>query len=360
MKKLVSVLLCVLLVFGGVSLTASADDGSASSGTLKFLSYNVSGLPVVGDFQGSVTTSTTERATKIGKLLNSREEDFIGVQEDFDAHAYLAKEMTSYPYQTYSDGTMTLGSGLNMFSGHKLYNIERVRWEKEYGVLSGSADNLSNKGFVFGTMELAEGVYIDVIVLHTDAGYDPLSVVARADNFRQLAKYVNSINDGRAIVLLGDFNFRYNRDLADDMYNNLIVPTGLKDVWNELYNGGNYNYNHGSGWNPTTVGESFDRVLYKSGDNVTLEPQAISYPSILGANGERYTDHSPTEGTLSYTVTGKETVTAGEFTSPVAPDPVEMFGAEFVSVIYRLLQIFTSLYELVYLAGQGIAILQNK
>ena len=67
MKKLICLLLCVLLTASAV-FVAHAED--TRTGTLRMLAYNVSGIPLVGDFQGSVFTTTNERARRIGKLLN--------------------------------------------------------------------------------------------------------------------------------------------------------------------------------------------------------------------------------------------------------------------------------------------------
>ena len=96
MKKVLCLILSVLMIIP-FSFISSAQDGK--TGTLKMLAYNVSGIPLVGDFQGSVFTTTNDRAAKIGALLNSTDVDFIGVEEDFNGHKYLAAEMTDYPYR---------------------------------------------------------------------------------------------------------------------------------------------------------------------------------------------------------------------------------------------------------------------
>ena len=58
MKKILSIILCFAMLFAYAAVPASAD---GKQGTLKMLAYNVSGIPVVGDFQGSVFTATNER-----------------------------------------------------------------------------------------------------------------------------------------------------------------------------------------------------------------------------------------------------------------------------------------------------------
>ena len=144
-KKILSLLLCALLM-APMALNAKAED---VTGTLKMIAYNVSGIPVVGDFQGTTFTATNDRAAKIGKLLNGTDVDFIGTEEDFNGHPYLAAEMTNYPHRSFTSGGLAQGQGLNVFSVHPLYNVTRVKWHKEYGYLSGSMDAISNKGFIY-------------------------------------------------------------------------------------------------------------------------------------------------------------------------------------------------------------------
>ncbi len=379
MKKLISKLLAICMVFGFGSVngigeeTLSAESARASgtaepeetgvvgedySGTLDMLAYNVSGIPVVGNFQGTVYTNTNDRGKLIGGLLNGTDVDFIGVEEDFNAHPYLAAEMSNYPYRSAHSGGLSTGQGLNVFSRHKLYNIERVNWNIEYGTISGSMDALANKGFIYSLMELEEGVYIDVIVVHMDAGYDLFSRYARADNMRQLANYINEKHDdGRALIVLGDFNFKFKRRLSDDMYNNLILPTGLKDLWAELYNDGIYDADDENFKEDDR--DTLDRVLYRSGSYVSLDPVARLSPALTGENGERYTDHLPMIGRLNYTVNEKESVPDNIVEADDSVDGFVSAVKEILMAFVRLIQAIAGLIELPYLAVQGVAEIVN-
>ena len=383
MKKFISKLLafCLVLGFGstagmdGESLVAESARAAGNtgpeeavaplegdfveSGALDMAAYNVSGIPVVGNFQGTVYTNTNERARLIGGLLNTLDVDFIGVEEDFNGHKYLAEQMTGYPYRSATSGGLAMGQGLNIFSPHRLCNINRVNWDIEYGSISGSMDSLANKGFIHSVMELKEGVYINVIVVHMDAGYDLISRYARADNMRQLAKYINdNCDDGRALVVLGDFNFKFKRRLSDDMYNNLLLPTGLKDLWAELYNGGLYDIDD-ENFNLDDDRDTLDRVLYRSGTYVTLQPVSRISPDLAGENGERYTDHLPMVGKFNYYVNEYEN-------DPGALDDTEETDTEFVAAVkelfmtfVRIIQVVAGLIELPYLAAQGVAEIVN-
>ena len=345
MKKTISIILCAAMLFACAAVPASA---VGNRGTLKMLAYNVSGIPIVGDFQGSVFTTTNERAAIIGRLLNDTGADFIGVEEDFNGHKYLAAEMTSYPYKSPNSGGVAQGQGLNIFSSHRLYNLDRVRWDSEFGSLSGRNDALSNKGFIYSLMELEEGVYINVITLHSDAGKDPLSVAARRDNFRQLAEYINTnLNDGRALIVLGDFNFSFRRNLDDDIVTNLMEPTGLKDVWAEVYNGGLTDYSDPA-FDRNSQGDSVDRTLYRSGKYTELVPVSKTIPPLTGENGERYTDHAPMLTEFTYTVTGSGSVPA-RLEEPAEISEALLNLKEAAWTALRLLQIIIGFIEIPYL-----------
>ncbi|MBR0121747.1 MAG: endonuclease/exonuclease/phosphatase family protein [Clostridia bacterium] len=355
MKKLLCVLLSVLML---IPFACVSQASQGTKGTLKMLAYNVSGIPLVGDFQGSVFTSTNDRASKIGKLLNSSDADFIGVEEDFNGHRYLAAEMSAFPYRSANSGGVAQGQGLNIFSVHKLYNIDRVKWNMEFGYLSGSTDALSNKGFIYSLMELEPGVYINVITLHCDAGYEPLSVAARRDNFRQLAEYIGkNLNDGRALIVLGDFNFKFKRQLKDDLVTNLLEPTGLKDVWSEVYNKGLYDTSDPS-FDLDSAGDTLDRVLFRSGDYMTLEPMSQTVPPLTGENGERYTDHNPMLTEFEYTLTGSEPVPL-QLTEPEKENETLLNIKEIGWTVIRFFQLILGLTELPYLIVQGIELLIN-
>lgn len=356
MKKILCVILSVLFILP-IGFSAHAES-TTEEGELKFVAYNVSGIPVIGDFQGSGFTTTKQRATLIGQYLNSLDVDFIGTEEDFNGHKYLEAEMKNYPYHSYTSGGVAQGQGLNVFSKHKIYNLDRVKWNCEYGFLSGSTDALSNKGFVYSLMELEEGVYIDVITVHMDAGYDVLSVKARANNFKQLAAYINNnLNSGRALVVIGDFNYKFLRKLNDDMYNNLLVPTGLKDVWAEVYNGGSYDA-YADDFNYDLSGDSLDRALFRSGSYMTLTPISKELLTFVTENGNTVTDHNPMLIEFTYTLTGSESIPE-TLVEPEAEDNFILTLKEIVWTFVRFIQVIFGLTELPYLIGQGIDILFN-
>lgn len=353
MKKILCVFLSVLLL---VPFCVSAQ-AEQTSGTLKMLAYNVSGIPLVGNFQGSVFTLTNDRAAKIGALLNGTDADFISVEEDFNAHRYLDAEMNAFPYRSFTSGGLALGQGLNIFSRRGIYNVRRIKWLEHFGTVSGSADALANKGFLYCLAEIADGVYIHVITVHCDAGYEPLSVRARAAQFRQLALFINEeLDDGRAIIVQGDFNFKFKREKKDDLVGNLLKPTGLIDVWAEL--AGSALDTADPAFARDAEGDELDRVLYRSGRDVTLTPLSRTEPPLTGENGETYTDHDPMLVEFAYTV-GEPVEAPLLLVEPLPEDPVRLVLREILWTVARIFQAVFGIIELPYLIYQGVDLLVN-
>ncbi len=352
MKKTISLFLAALPLITSLGISASAAE--PASGYLNIMTYNVSGIPVIGDSQGTQRELTGgDRMAKIGEALCSESGcDIIGTQEDFDNHDALAAAMPDYAYQTLSSGGIPLGDGLSVFSKYPIYNVARTGWEQNYGVLSGSSDRLTKKGIVSCVVEIADGLYIDLYVLHADAGKDIKSVEARKDNFRQLAAMINARTEDRAVIVFGDFNFTYSRNLADDMYETLVVPAGLTDCWVQLCNNGDCTYDGGVDWNPTQ-NEALDRIMYKSGGGITLNAESFEYRQFTNENNETYTDHIAAKARITYQVTGATTVPDTLNTQ----DPIdeEQRQSDLTqAVLDTLALIFSSLPELIYLIGQGI------
>lgn len=297
-RKVLALVLSLVLSLSALILPVSADD--AYDGSLRVMAYNVSGIPILGSFQGTKVTSGAKKARILGEHLNKLDLDIIGTQEDFNSHSHLAKQMTAFPYKTFSSGGPPLGDGLNIFSKFPIYNIERTTWNVRHGILSDYSDQLTRKGFVRSLVQIEQGVFIDLYVLHAEAGGDALSIAARADDYRQLAEDINSRGD-RAALVIGDFNSRLGGNGAGDIYENLMAAAGLFDTWAELYNEGKYIYGDGSDWNPS-MGESIDKVLYKNGGGIKFKPEILEYYIVTDSKGETYTDHHATIAEINYCI----------------------------------------------------------
>ena len=357
MKKSFSIFLAILII------TLSLGTGAAAlepvTGTLNVMTYNVSGIPVIGDFQGTQRAlKGNARMAKIGEILNSESGcDIIGTQEDFNHHAALADAMPAFPYRTYTSGGAPLGDGLNAFSKYPLYNVNRTKWNNSYGVISGSTDRLAQKGILSTVIEIADGVLIDFYVIHVEAGGDAKSSAARADNYRQLAEMINTRAFDRPIIVVGDYNAGFVRRAADGLFDYLIKPTGLKDCWAEIHNNGDYIYDDGGEWNPTLY-ETVDRVMFKSGGGVELDAKTLQYIQYVDEQGKTFTDHIATKVRIDYTVTG-EPINTQPLEAPKPFDPFQRFVDGVASVFKTLFLIFTNLHELVYLIEEGLELLQQ-
>lgn len=357
MKKLLSIILAILMLEASLCFSVSALE--TNTGTLNIMSYNVSGIPILGDFQGTQTEfKGNARMAKIGEILNNESGcEIIGTQEDFNHHDALAKAMPDYNYQSLSSGGAPLGDGLAIFSKFPVYNVKHTKWNISYGILSGASDRLAQKGILSSVIEIADGVYIDFYVLHAEAGSDPESGLARTDNFRQLAEMINTRENDRAVIVAGDYNAGFVHRAQDGLYDNLIEPTGLKDCWAEVYNNGNYNYNGGIGWNPSLY-ETVDRVMFKSGGGVELSAEALQYIQYTNEKGETYTDHIATKVSINYEITG-DTSTAEVLQTEKPINRGQRFLDEFTAVIKTLFLVLTDFKEIFSLIGEGIDYLKQ-
>lgn len=318
-------------------------------GFLNIMTYNVSGIPVLGDKQGSQRAlKGNARMKKIGEIL-CRESgcDIIGAEEDFNHHPALSKAMVDYKYQSFSKGGIPLGDGLNIFSKFPVYNIKRTKWRKCFSYVGGSSDRLAQKGILSAVVEIEKGVYVDFYIIHTDASNDPKSVVARKDNFLQLKEMIASRKEDRAVIVMGDFNTTFCLNAEDDPYEILVKEAGLTDSWAVIHNGGKCDYkNEKDNWNPT-LKETLDRVMYKSGGGVEIKIENYEYAEFTDEKGETYTDHLSTRAKLSYEVTG-ETSVPEKLEEPKPANKFIQFIKTAGLTLFTLVMVILHLYELLY------------
>ncbi|HBL40570.1 MAG TPA: hypothetical protein DDY98_02960 [Ruminococcaceae bacterium] len=298
MRKFAAILLTLVLLTA-LPLSAAAS-GTQVNKTLSFLCYNVAGLPIPSVF--SDTKRVVPEATKkIGKTLNECGCDIIAVQEDFQFHSTLAKQMTNYPYQTYTSGGVPMGDGLNIYSKYPFYNVERVAWEEAYGIFTQGADELAPKGFLKCTVD-ANGLLFDFYNIHVDAYGSEIDCKIKEKQFHQLLDYINVYSAGRAVVITGDYNVTLHTDKACDYYGIMIQGGGFSDAWCEVVNGGNYlkgadansiisryyaEY-HNAYWG---LWDSVERMLYRSGD-LTVTPLTHKFEFFYDENGNALSDHA--------------------------------------------------------------------
>jgi hypothetical protein len=278
-----------------VFMTARASSATAAavtSGSFAFLNYNVAGLPVVHE---PPTTLTMEQAaTAIGSRLGPY--DIAGMQEDFNYHAYIYAA-DSHPYRTATSGAAGLGGdGLNTVSNYSFEDFTRVTWSSCY---PDNGDCLTPKGFSFMRIRLAQGAYVDVINLHTNAGTSSGDETARENEWSQLTSWISAnVPSGDALIVAGDTNSRYTRT-ADDLQS-FVANNGLTDSWVQLELGGVAPPAGGTTLlcdeaAITNTCEVTNKTLYRSSKWVTLTPTSYNneHAKFLDSSGLMLSDMDP-------------------------------------------------------------------
>lgn len=284
MRRVLTVLTATMIVAAGFPAVGHAETGS---GTFSVLSYNVAGLP---EGISSAPTPRAPSTTAIGQRLGSY--DVVHVQEDFNYHANLYAA-DSHPFRTPTSGGAGIGSGLNTLSSvpYDTDDFERVHWDS---CQLDSGDCLTPKGFTFSRLRLAEGVYVDLYNLHTNAGTNPGDLSSRAANLTQLSSFIATHSAGNAVIVMGDTNTRYTR--AADTIRDFASRNGLTDAWVQLERGG---VPPAAGSDPVICADStcevVDKILYRGNELVSLNATYYhnEHAKFLDANGAMLSDHDP-------------------------------------------------------------------
>ncbi|MEU5888934.1 jacalin-like lectin [Streptomyces sp. NPDC047461] len=300
MRRLLACLTTAAAVLGG--LTAAAPSAAAAdSGTFSVLSYNVAGLP---EAISSAPTPRESATTAIGGRIAPY--DIVHAQEDFNYHAYLYAADTAHAYRTATSGGAAIGSGLNTLSkiSYDEDDFERVRWNT---CTYGSGDCLTPKGFTFMRERLAEGVYVDVYNLHTNAGTNADDLAARADNLSQLTDFIATHSAGNAVVVMGDTNTRYTR--SGDTIAEFAAANGLTDTWVQLIRGGSAPAKGSdalvcdqTGTTVPNTCEVVDKILYRGSKLVSLNATSYNneHSKFLTDDGLMLSDHDPITAGFSW------------------------------------------------------------
>ena len=331
------------LQWGGVK----AQGGKEVSKTFTACALNIDGLPqtmagitVNGDGPGSEGTQA------IGQYIVNKGIDIVGCSEDFNYNGDLVvglggnyqmglwrgridiSAITSItgknPVDT--DGLMFLlrnnnndGTTTNM----SFYDESWTQWNESLGGLDAGANTLVKKGYRFYTVNIGEGVKIDVYVLHmnTAEGADQIAVQDR--QLTQLAEAIKANTDGRPKLIMGDTNCRYTRNKVTD---NLITPLSdlytIKDVWVEKFKDGTApTY----GTDALMVSDKTKSEAYKTGEivdkifylvpkgsslSITLDNLVFDADNYKKVDGTLLGDHVPVIAT--FTISG--TISTNEFT----------------------------------------------
>ncbi|GAA3529512.1 jacalin-like lectin [Streptomyces osmaniensis] len=295
MRRLIGTLAAAALALTGLTATAATPATAATaaaSGSFDVLTYNVAGLPLgLGDSDPETNTPL------IGQRLGPY--DIVNVQEDFNYHASLYANDT-HPYRTATSGGAAFGDGLNTLSDHPFEDFERVRWNDCTGT-----NCLTPKGFTLARVRLAEGVFVDLYNVHTNADSDDAALAARRANVEQLSDFIQANSAGNAVIVMGDTNTRYTR--TGDNIRTLVAENGLTDAWVQLVKGGTPPAAGGDALlcdatAPADDCEVVDKVLYRGSELLSLNATRYhnDWAKFLREDGEHLSDHFPHTVGFSY------------------------------------------------------------
>ncbi|MFD9435815.1 jacalin-like lectin [Streptomyces sp. NPDC060002] len=306
MRRLIGTLAAGVLALTGLTATAAAPAQAATaatSGTFNVLTYNVAGLPE-GLSSGHPATNTPLISPRLAAY------DIVNVQEDFNYHAALYAG-DNHAYRTATSGGAGIGDGLNTLSDYAFDDFERVRWNDCTGT-----NCLTPKGFTLSRVRLAEGVFVDLYNVHTNADDSDDALAARRANIEQLSDFVQANSSGNAVLVMGDTNTRYTR--AGDNIRTLADENGLTDAWVQRVKGGT---RPAQGTDallcpttaPTNDCEVVDKVFYRGSKLLTLNATRYNneWASFLDSAGGNLSDHFPHTVDFSYTL--NSTLRASDF-----------------------------------------------
>ncbi len=268
-NHIVTLVLIVSFAFIG-SCEKGTYEKTTGPNEFSLLTYNIAGLP-----QGISSSNPQKNTPEIAVKVNAF--DIVVVQEDFFYHLFM-QYGDGHPYESEHDYCHgTLGDGLNRFSFCEITEHERTSWDACFGYLDFASDCLTPKGFSVATHEIAPGIFIDIYNLHMDAGSSTGDHEARIVGVSQLIEKIQTFSDGKAVIVTGDFNMRY--DDPDDNTNlqQLISETSIVDVCSEL-----------------GIGEDrIDKIYFRNSANIILTPTAYNVETVLFADefGEPLSDH---------------------------------------------------------------------
>jgi len=294
MRRLLGALAAAALAVTGLAATGATPAAAATTGTFNVLTYNVAGLPE-GLSSGNPETNTPLISPRLAAY------DIVNVQEDFNYHAALYAG-DNHPYRTATSGGVPFGDGLNTLSDHAFEDFERVKWNDCTGT-----NCLTPKGFSLARVRLAEGVFLDLYNVHTNADSTDDALAARRANVDQLSDFIQANSSGNAVIVMGDTNTRYTR--AGDNIRTLADENGLADPWVQLVKGGTRPTQGADALlcpttAPTNDCEVVDKVLYRGSDLLSLNATRYNneWASFLDSAGANLSDHFPHTVDFSYTL----------------------------------------------------------
>ena len=278
---------------------------SAESGQFSTLVYNVDGFPkCIGGSKNS----------KFKDLLDKLEDENFSIvlmQEMFTAkkHSFLRDESrispAAYPYRSkhWRGNLVTYGHGLLRLSDFP-FDMANTN-DNDYSLATheyelyddcGGVDCLTEKGFTVAIHEINTQFKVHVYNTHMDAGSQETDINAKADQFDQLADFINAYSADATVILGGDFNAKWSgKSTAGEyqmIWENFLTATGLRLACQDLITNAD---DHISNCDDQYK-EDTDQLLYRDSD--TQYQLTLNHYEILDFGG--LSDHEPNLGVFSW------------------------------------------------------------
>lgn len=315
-----------------VALSAMLSAMAERHYTFNAVALNVDGLPVeILNIEINDDGKEAEGATTLCNKIANSGWDIVGFSEDFNFHSELtaAPASTYYNFGAHGGGVSgvsnsTDGLGFACAKRFTMAGGTKVEWTSKYGgqswdllnttgngVGKNGADEMINKGFRMYTVTIADGIAVDVYVLHMDAGTadegdsDDLqngkdrNIIAREAQLKQLADYIKANHNNRPVIILGDTNCRYTREQLKTGFIDYINADSrltINDPWVDLMWGGAYpTYDSDAMMTDANAygmqkGEIVDKVFYINTTESNLKLKANSY---LHDESVNVSEHKP-------------------------------------------------------------------
>lgn len=253
-------MLVMLLSFSPLG-EIKADEVQVSK-TFTACALNIDGLPqTMAGFNVNPDGPGSAGTQAIGEYIVKNGIDIVGCSEDFNYNGDLVVglggnykmglwrgridytaigSLGGKPIDT--DGLMFLLKNTNNKDGQfmSFYDESWTQWNESLGGIREGANTQVKKGYRFYTVNLGDGVKIDVYVLHMNTAENAEQIAVQDRQLTQLAKAVAANTNGHPKLIIGDTNCRYTRNKVTE---NLITPLSglydIKDVWVEKFRGGN-------------------------------------------------------------------------------------------------------------------------
>ena len=339
-------MLVMLLSFSPLG-EIKADEVQVSK-TFTACALNIDGLPqTMAGFNVNPDGPGSEGTQAIGRYIVKKGIDIVGCSEDFNYNGDLVVGLGGNYHMGLwrgridisgigsvigtdtidTDGLMFLLRDKNYNDGKSMsfYDESWTKWTKSEGGISAGANTLVKKGYRFYTVNLGDGVKIDVYVLHMNTAENAEQIDVQDQQLTQLAEAVAANTNGRPKLIIGDTNCRYTRNKITD---NLITPLSdlytIKDVWVEKFREkqGDPAYGDAALMVPESdktssaayeTGEIVDKIFYlvPNGCNLsmTLDNLVFDADNYKKGDGTLLGDHVPVIAT--FTITG--TISTNDF-----------------------------------------------